>query len=141
MLIINAQTTSTSQGDDKRQSYLLPELQDVAVIVSDGELPHAVFEVFERIDDGGFVSQLLPERLNVVGMEIERTGELDLVERFVRVGQGKHEFDIIFPQASLGLGAPNASEAQYFAIEIDRCRQILRPENGGESSQLHGGSI
>jgi len=49
---------------------LLAELQDVAVVVVDGKLAHAVVEVFYRINDLDFVLDLLPQGVNIRGVEV-----------------------------------------------------------------------
>ena len=43
-------------------------LNSLAELEADGEFAHAVWELFERVDDGGLVFQLLPEFVDDVGM-------------------------------------------------------------------------
>jgi hypothetical protein len=44
--------------------------KQVAVVVIDGELPHAVFEVFDRLAYARSVFQPLPETVHVVCIEV-----------------------------------------------------------------------
>ena len=68
------------------QSDFLSELQNVAVVVANGELAHPIIEILKRIDDHGFVFDLPPEFVNVIGIKVERTSELNLVEGSCAMG-------------------------------------------------------
>ena len=78
---------------EKRLFRLLAELQYVPRIVSDGEFPHAVVKLVERIDHHRFVLQPLLGFVHVLGPEIERARKLQPVERFMLVWQGNHQLD------------------------------------------------
>src|ERR1700682_2588928 len=63
-----------------RRGDFLAELQNVTVDVADRELSHAVVEVFDRIDNGGLVAKLGPQRIDIVDMKIKGASEKGLLE-------------------------------------------------------------
>ena len=64
----------------------LAELQHVAVVIIYGEFAHAVLERIERVADVRFVLECRPQRLDVIGVEIERTGKCGFLEWRVCLG-------------------------------------------------------
>jgi hypothetical protein len=65
----------------------LTELEDVALWSRMAKLAHAVVEIFEGIDDCGFVFQSPPEFLNIFRVEVEGTGEWNSVEGLCAVAK------------------------------------------------------
>ena len=58
----------------RRGVDLLTELEDVAVVVEDGELPHAVVEILDGIADARCILDLVPGRVHIIAADIERPG-------------------------------------------------------------------
>src|SRR5438094_453409 len=62
-------------GPSRVRSERLPELKHVAVVVVDRKLPHPVLEVLHRIADARPGLEPLPQAFDVVGLDVQRSGE------------------------------------------------------------------
>src|SRR2546429_8628165 len=62
-------------GPWRVRSERLPELKHVAVVVVDRRLPHPVLEVLHRIADARPGLEPLPQAFDVVGLDVQRSGE------------------------------------------------------------------
>src|SRR4051812_36275569 len=120
---------------------LPPKLQQVPVVVVDGEFPHAVLEVLDRVADLRPVLHLLPEGVDVVAAEVQRAGKRRFFERLVRVGEGEHDRHAVAAQAGPAplLAQRVALKAEDPGIEIHRALEVLRTQHGGDRLELHEG--
>jgi len=51
--------------------YLLAKLEDIAIVIADGELAHSIEKILNGINDAGFVFDLVPQLVNIIGIEID----------------------------------------------------------------------
>src|SRR6266852_2223982 len=82
----------------RRIGDFLAKLEDVSVVVADGEFAHAVVKILDGINDRRFVFDLLPQGINIIGAEIKRACERGLLKGLMCVGNGDHYFDCVLPE-------------------------------------------